>query len=230
MDTNGKNWVVVSLGGSLIAPDRVDADYVKTFAELLKNEVSEGKSFAIIAGGGRIARDYRDALVGTGVTDPDILDWMGIAATRYNAELIRLSLGDIAEPAIFLDPRSLTLTGKAVIVGGGFTPGHSSDGSAVTLAKTLGATKLINLSNIDYVYTADPRTNPEATKIEKSSWVDFRKLLPTEWNPGINAPFDPVAAKMAEELGLEVAVMNGKDLVNLKNYLDDKEFKGTVIS
>ena len=230
MDTSSTNWIVVSLGGSLIAPDRVDAAYVKSFVALIKQEVQKGVHFAIITGGGKIAREYRDALMATGVTDPAILDWMGIAATRYNAELLRYSFGDLAEPAIFLDPTTPALSGKQILVGGGWKPGHSSDGSAVALAKTLGAKKLINLSNIDYVYDADPKKNPDAKPIEKTNWADFRKLLPESWDPGINAPFDPVAARMAQEMGLEVAVVNGARLDELENYIAGEPFMGTVIS
>ena len=229
METPAKNWVVISLGGSLLVPDRVDGEYIKKFVALIKDKTALGTQFAIITGGGKLCRDFNDVLKLSGSPTNEDLDWLGIYATRLNAELIRLSLKDIAEPEIFFDPTNVALSGKPVLVGGGWKPGHSSDGSAVGLAKTLGAKKLINLSNIDYVYTADPRTNPDAVKIEKSNWADFRKLLPTEWNPGINAPFDPIAAQMAEELGLEVVVMNGKNLENLENYLDGKEFVGTVI-
>jgi len=97
-------------------------------------------------------------------------------------------------------------------------------------AKTLGAKKLVNLSNIDYVYTADPRKDPDAQKIENISWSDFRKLIPSEWDPGLSSPFDPIAAKEAESLGLEVAIINGANLASFSDYLDGKPFKGTVIS
>lgn len=230
MDTATKNWTVISLGGSLLVPDRVDGEYVQKFVAMVRARVARGESFAIITGGGKLCREYQEALKLAGTPTNNDLDWIGIYTTRFNAELVRMSLGEIAEPAIFLDPRVLTLTGKSAIVGGGFEPGHSSDGSAVVLAKTLGAKRLINLSNIDYVYTADPRKDAAATPIVKSNWTDFRKLLPETWDPGINAPFDPIAAKMAEDMGLEVAVMNGKNLENLNAYLDGKEFTGTVIS
>lgn len=225
-----KNWTVISLGGSLLVPDRVDGAYVKAFVELIKGKVSGGMNFALITGGGKLCREYQEALGVVRATSNDDLDWIGIYTTRFNAELVRLAFADTAEPAIFQRPDTVNLTGKSVLVGGGFEPGHSSDGSAVVLAKTLGAKKLINLSNIDYVYTADPKKDPNAVKIVKATWADFRKLLPEEWNPGINAPFDPIAAKMAQELGIEVAVMNGKNIENLSNYLDGKEFQGTVIN
>ncbi|MEI8130433.1 MAG: UMP kinase [bacterium] len=223
------SWTVISLGGSLICPDRVDGDYVSAISTLIRTRAQKGERFAIITGGGKLCREYQDALRKAHTPSNDELDWLGIYTTRYNAELLRLAIGDVVEPAIYLDPRELSLTGRSVLVGGGYEPGHSSDGAAVTLAKSLGAKKVINLSNIDYVYTADPRKDATATPIKTSSWDDFRKLLPETWDPGFNAPFDPIAAKMAQELGLEVAVMNGKNLENLSAYLDGKEFVGTVI-
>lgn len=230
MDATGKNWVVISLGGSLLYPNVQDVSYINAFVALIKSKCSSG-NFAIITGGGVLARKMQEELKEKNPSaTPDELDWVGIAATRANAEVVRDAFGDTAEPAIFMDPHTPSLSGKSVLLGGGFEPGHSSDGSSVVLAQTLGAKKLINLSNIDYVYTADPRTNPDAVKIEKTNWTDFRKLLPPEWSPGINAPFDPVAAKMAQEINLEVAVMNGKNLENLSNYLDGREFVGTIIT
>ena len=68
-------------------------------------------------------------------------------------------------------------------------------------AKTVGARKIINLSNTDYVYNSDPKINPNAKKIEKISWTEYRKLIPKEWNPGLNSPFDPIASEMAEKEG-----------------------------
>jgi uridylate kinase len=97
-------------------------------------------------------------------------------------------------------------------------------------AKQLGAKKLVNLSNIDHVYTIDPKKFPDAQKIERATWSEFRQLIPKEWDPGLSAPFDPVAARTAEELGLEVAVINGHNLDEFKNYLDGKPFVGTIIS
>ncbi|MDD4333294.1 MAG: UMP kinase, partial [Patescibacteria group bacterium] len=49
------------------------------------------------------------------------------------------------------------------------------------------------------------------------------------WSPGLNMPFDPIASRKAQELNLQV-IIAGKNLKNLKNILEDKKFKGTVIS
>ena len=229
METIQNNWIVISLGGSLIVPDRVDGSYVQRFVALVRQEVALGRRIAIITGGGKVSREYRDALATAGVTDPILLDQIGITVTRLNAELFRQGLRDVADSEIFLDPLEVVPSDKPVIIGGGWKPGHSSDGAAVGLAQALGAKKVINLSNIDHVYTADPRKDPTATPIETISWTEFRKLLPKDWDPGLSAPFDPVAAGMAQDLGIEVAVMNGQDLDNLKKYFDGQPSIGTII-
>jgi uridylate kinase len=221
-----KDYIVISLGGSILVPQEVDIEFLKSFVSFIKEQVSLGKSFGIITGGGHVARVYRDALKGVGVSSSDTLDWMGIGATRLNAVLLRHAFG--TEENIFLEPKDAQI-GEDIIIGGGWKPGHSSDGAAVELARVLHAKTVLNLSNIDYVFTDDPRKNPNAEKIEKISWTDFKKLLPESWDPGINAPFDPIAARMAEESGIKVVVMNGKNIDNLKKYFSGESFSGTVI-
>jgi uridylate kinase len=128
------------------------------------------------------------------------------------------------------DPTRLPSKGKKPIyVSGGFEPGASSDHVAVLLAKTFGAGIVANLSNIDYAYTKDPRKHSDAVKIERTDWKSFRKIVGNKWVPGANTPFDPIASKVADQEGIEVAILNGKKLKNLENYLYGKEFKGTVI-
>ncbi len=116
-----------------------------------------------------------------------------------------------------------------VIIAAGYRPGASTDLRAIQIAERVGAKKVVNLSNIDYVYTADPRTNPEATPIKNISWSEFRKLIPSEWDPGLSSPFDPMAALEAEVKDIEVACINGDNIEELKKYLDNEEFTGTLI-
>lgn len=214
-----------------MVPSHVDGEFVEEFVSLIKEQTMLGKRFAIITGGGAVARDYRDALVHAGIQDSVILDSMGIAATRMNALLLRYSFGDeYAESDIVLDPTIPFRFSKKVVVAGGWKPGHSSDGAAVGLAQTLGARTVLNLSNIDYVYTADPRHDPDAEPIRDILWTDFLKMIPSAWTPGASAPFDPVAAKMAADNDIDVVVMNGKNLPNLKDYLSGERFMGTIIS
>ncbi len=196
MNTN--EHIIISLGGSLIVPDEINISFIKDFVNVITEYTTKGFSFIIITGGGKIARTYSIVAKEVNSANNVDLDWIGIAATRLNAELIRVLFGDLAYFEIIMDPDHIPSTDKSVIVGGGWKPGNSSDLAAVHAAKSVNAKKLINLSNIDYAYSKDPNKFPDAVKIEKSSWEDFRNILPTEWVPGLNMPFDPIAAKEAE--------------------------------
>ncbi len=237
MNNNNENFhtgveekIIISLGGSLIIPEELDVEFLKDFKNLIISQIEKGKKFIIITGGGKLARKYNDVAKMIAAPSSDDLDWIGIATTRLNAELVRVTFGGLAYSKIMLDPNEVPGTDRPVILGGGWKPGNSSDLASIQSAISAGAKKVINLSNIDYVYTADPKKFPEAAKIEKSNWADFRKLLPESWDPGLNAPFDPIAAKKAQESGLEVAIMNGKNLENLEHYLNGDNFIGTIIS
>ncbi|MCF0262712.1 MAG: UMP kinase, partial [Sphaerochaetaceae bacterium] len=85
------------------------------------------------------------------------------------------------------------------------------------------------LSNIAKVYTDDPRKNPEAKPIDTISWEDFRKMVGDEWVPGKNAPFDPIASRLAQEAKLTVICADGRDTDNTIAILTNKPFNGTVI-
>lgn len=224
--------IVMSVGGSLIVPDGIDTDFLSTLKAFITDQTTNhGRRFIIIAGGGRTARNYQDAAAAATELTFDDLDWMGIHATRLNGHLLRTIFRDIAHPEMITNPDDVQdIPGApAVIVASGYRPGCSTDLRAVQIAQLVGATKVINLSNIDYVYTADPKTDPTATKIENSSWAEFRALIPAEWDPGMSAPFDPIAAAAADAGNIEVAIINGNKPEALTSYLAGEEFIGTLI-
>ncbi len=226
-----REYIVVSVGGSLIVPDELSVPFLHSFRELILKKVSEGLSFYIIAGGGKTARKYQDAALAVdGSIENEDKDWLGIHSTRLNAHLLRTLFRDHAYHKVMKNPTKSPHTDEAIIIGSGWKPGNSTDYCAVMAAKKIGAKKVINLSNIDYVYTADPRTNPDAQKIEKIEWSEFRKLIPDHWDPGLSSPFDPVAAKEAEHQKLEVAIINGEKLEEFDHYISNEPFIGTIIS
>ena len=230
MDTH--ETIVMSVGGSLIVPDQIDSGFLKSLKTFIDTQTAIGRHFIIIAGGGRTARHYQDAAAKVTELKNEDLDWMGIHATRLNGHLLRTIFRDTAYPEVITNPDDILdiPKDKKVVVAAGYRPGCSTDLRAVQIAQRVGAKKVINLSNIDYVYTADPRTDDMATKIETISWTDFRALIPTDWDPGLSAPFDPIAAKEADETNIEVAIINGDKPEALTDYLDGNEFIGTLIS
>jgi len=225
--------VVISLGGSLIVPDGIDWRFLKTFKTFVEDEIGKGRGFVIVTGGGRTARRYIEAAGEvTPVTDED-KDWLGIHATRLNAHLIRTIFRELAYPKISTnqnDIEDFSHAGNPILVSGGWHPGSSTDYCAALIAERLGSKRIVNLSNIDYVYDADPRKHPDAKRFERMTWSEFRALVGDEWNPGMNSPFDPIASKLAEEEGMEVAILSGSDLGNVSRYLAGGRFEGTVIS
>lgn len=227
---SSKKRIVVSVGGSLIVPDKIDTDFLTHFKALIIDKMQKGFAFTVIAGGGKTARTYQSAAnIVTPLSRQD-LDWIGIHATRLNAQLMRNIFVGYAHQQVIKNPTIDIEADESIIIAAGWQPGCSTDYDAVLMAKNLGATQLVNLSNTDYVYDSDPRKNPSAKKIEKISWADFRKLIPEEWDPGLSSPFDPIAAKEAESIGLEVAIINGSRLGEFSNYIDGEPFIGTIIS
>ncbi|KND49950.1 MAG: uridylate kinase [Parcubacteria bacterium C7867-008] len=225
-----REYIVLSVGGSLIVPGEIDVEFLKSFRAFILDKVRRGFSFYIIIGGGHTARAYQHAgKEARGDLHPEDIDWLGIHATRMNAHLMRALFLDEAQARIVKNPSRKIIAKKPIIIGAGWKPGWSTDYCAVMAAKQLRAKRLINLSNIDHVYTADPRVDPTAQKIDRIDWESFRKLIPDHWDPGLSSPFDPIAAREAQELGIEVAVMNGRNLEAFDNYLSDKPFDGTVI-
>ena len=224
--------VIISLGGSVLAPAHIDAAFLQQFTQLILKFVHDGYRFVIICGGGKTAREYQKAAREVVHAIPEDLDWLGIHATRLNAHLLRTLFREIAYQKVIKNPnRKIKMKeSQRVVIAAGWKPGWSTDYDAVLLAKNLGAKTVINITNTDFVYDKDPMKFSDARPLRQTTWKDFRRLIGvTEWSPGLNTPFDPVAAKVAEKLKLKVAVM-GKDLRNLEDFLVGRPFKGTVIS
>ncbi|HWA32410.1 MAG TPA: UMP kinase [Candidatus Paceibacterota bacterium] len=222
--------IIISLGGSLIVPDDVDAGFLKDFRELILAEVKRGRKFIIITGGGKICRRYNAAAEKVREVTSEELDWLGIHSTRFNAHLLRILFGEQAEHEIITDPMLPVEFEKPIVLGGGWRPGNSTDLVGIVLAEQVGAKTVVNLSNTDYIYDSDPKQNLKAKKIEKISWADYRALIPSEWKPGLSTPFDPVASDLAEKEGITVVVINGKPIDNFRNFLNGENFQGSTIS
>ncbi|GMO50293.1 MAG: UMP kinase [Termitinemataceae bacterium] len=235
--------IIISLGGSIVAPDKPDEKFLGDFINLIKDLLLHDVAlkFIFVVGGGGPARSWQNSfknispVVGLQNNDSPKMaasaDWIGIMATRLNAQLVKELFGKLCTDAVITDPScSQNYFTSRILVASGWKPGFSTDNDAVLLAKRFGASSIINLSNIEKVYTDDPKKNPAAKPLDKISWDEFKTITGDKWVPGKNVPFDPVASRAAEEAGLTVICAAGSDLENLKNIIDGKEYNGTTIS
>ena len=227
------NVTVFDFGGSIVAPEKPDIPFLRRFlvfmTDWLENDLS--RRAIMVVGGGGAARAWQGAVREMAPDTPhDSLDWVGVMATRLNADLVRALLGPLCPDPVVTDPtENFPFTGR-VLMAAGWKPGFSTDYDAVVLAERFNADKILMLSNIAQVYDDDPNNNPAAKPLESLSWDEYKAMAGTEWKPGANVPFDPVASARASEAGLTVIAAAGRDLDNLKAILAGKDFIGTVIS
>lgn len=232
-NNNYKKKLVISVGGSLIIPNGgINIDFLTKFNTFIRAQLSgSARQFFLVVGGGQTARHYIDAgqeVVGHGLI-PDDLDWLGIHASRMNAHLIRTIFRDIAHPKVIKHYEIILKVTEPIAVAAGWKPGWSTDYCAVMLCQDYGVVEVLNLSNIDQAYDKDPKKFPAARPIDRITWRDFRNIVGDTWTPRMNRPFDPIASKLAEELGIKVTIVNGHNFENLEKYFKGEEFVGTVI-
>jgi len=225
-----RKLVVLSLGGSLIVPDKIDYSFLKNFRDRVLKFVKNGWHFIVVAGGGQTARVYQDAAKKIGPVSQDDVDWIGIHSTHLNAHLLRTIFREFAHLKILTHYDEKEELPEPIVVAAGWKPGHSTDYDTVMFARLYGIKTVVNLSNIPFVYDKDPNKFPDAKPIKETTWEPFRKIVGDHWTPGDNLPFDPIASKAAHEAGVRVIILDGKNLENFENFLLDKPFQGTVIS
>lgn len=230
MNIQNTDLIVLSVGGSMIVPDKPNVAFITIFAETVRRVVHEGKRLIIVVGGGKTAREYIEAADQISDIAPDDLDWLGIHATRLNAHLLRTVLRDVAHPVVVKNPLHTPSEWEgSVLIGAGWKPGWSTDYVAARMAEQVGANSIVNISNIDYVYNQDPRKHPDAQPLQEITWHEYRKMVGDEWSPGKSAPFDPIASKFCQDHGMEVAII-AADAENIQSVLLSGTFEGTLIS
>ena len=220
---------VVKLGGALFKRDP-DVEALKTMGKVLSGFVSEGNQLVAVAGGGQNARVYIDAARRLGA-DESTCDLLGIAVTRANAELLRLALGGVAVPKIpslLSEVAHLVSSGKAVVMGG-LQPGQSTNAVAALAAEITRADCLVNATDVDGVYTADPKKNPKA-KLLRSVGVD--KLLSWALSGDVYAGkyelLDPVALKIMQRARIPTRFVSMEDPSNITSALRGRDI-GTLV-
>ncbi|MFH1222458.1 MAG: UMP kinase [Candidatus Micrarchaeota archaeon] len=222
--------IVLSIGGSCVNPDgKPDVAFVKSIAALIRKS---NEKFGILVGGGRVARDYAAAARELGASEFDA-DEIAIVSTKQNAMLIVQGLKDIAYPVAlndFTKARKAALSSRVVVMGGTI-PGITTDTDAVLLAEAIGAKRLVNISNVSGVYSADPKKDPKAKKFDRMSYDELAALgvASDKRMAGTNFIFDMLACKLISRSKIEAHFVS-KDMKEIENAINGKKHGGTVVS
>ncbi len=222
---------MVSLGGSIIVPDDNDDAFLKRFSEMISS-ICDRYQIYLVCGGGKIARYYIKVGRGLGLPESD-LDEMGILSTRINATLVSYSLGETSVgkvPTDILEAHRLEKKGKVVVMGG-TVPGHTTDAVSAMLAKEVKAVRIINGTSVDAAYTADPRKNPDAERLSRITHEQLYELVNVGMHgAGPSNVFDRLGAQVARDSHIDICIVDGRDLDEMRAAIEGQPIKGTVVS
>ena len=184
--------VLLKLSGEAFADSSIgsgiDAVVVKRLAEEVADATEALKvQIAIVVGGGNIFRGLKGASRGM---DRPTADNMGMLATVINALALQDALEDIGQPtrvqsAIHMSQvaepyirrratRHLEKGRVVIFAAGTGNPYFTTDTTAALRAAEIAAGVILKgtHSGVDGVYSADPRTNPDAVKYDRISYID----------------------------------------------------------
>ena len=208
-----------------------DNGFVDKVAASLADLAGEGYQIAVVVGAGNIWRGRQG-----GEMDRTDADRMGMLATVINAiclkdAVIRAGVGAKVMTAVPMSPFAEPFTaegaisaleaGQVVIFGAGLgIPFLSTDTAGAVRASEIGAEAMLMAKNIDYIYTDDPRKNPNAEKIERisASEVLARNLK----------AIDATATAFCMSVGMPIKVFGLKDPADIKRAVSGQAV-GTVI-
>lgn len=224
--------MVLSLGGSVLLRGDEDVRYLRELSKTLM-EVGEHHPLAVVVGGGRTAREYIQLGRELGLPESD-LDELGIDVTRLHAHVLALLLGTAAPPRPLL-----TVTEAAhevgrwpVVVMGGTEPGHSTDAVAAVLAERIRAERMVNATRTPGLFDKDPEKFPDAKRIPLLDMGEFRRRVFEGTRDGVagqSFPFDRLGVDRLFRAKIPLAILNGRNLPQLRAALEGKAFEGTLV-
>ena len=222
--------VVVSIGGSVLAPD-LDPNRVRAYADVVESLLAAGHRVGVVIGGGTVARDYIASARELGANEMQ-LDQLGIGVTRLNARLLIAALGEAAAPT---PPETYEDAGAAfhrgdVPVMGGVAAAQTTDAVSAALAEYVNADLLVYATSVPGVFSADPNEHDDATKYTELSADDLVDVIADiEMAAGSNAPVDLLAAKVIQRSHLRAVVLDGTEPDAVEHAILDDDHDGTEI-
>ena len=222
--------VVISLGGSVMIPDKINFSFLDKFKRLLEKNSRTAK-FVIVTGGGSVARKYIQALKEEGKGEKE-LSRAGIRVTRLNALFLMQFFGKGTNSNLPLDMEHVKndLRKNKIVICGAlrYDDKETSDGTAAKLANYLKS-DFVNITNVAGLFDKDPRKHRDAKFIPEISWKDFEKIADKmKFKAGQHFVLDQMAAKLIRKHKIRTVIV-GPDISNLNNLFNGRKFKGTRI-
>ena len=227
--------IVLKLSGEALANGSgslYDHDFVDRVAAVIGEAVKEGYQPALVVGAGNIWRGRSG-----GAMDRTDADRMGMLATVINSlclkdAFIRAGLDAVVMSSVPMAPiaedyssdvaKKYLSEGKVVIFGCGLgIPFISTDTAGAVKAAEISADAMLMAKNVDYIYTDDPRKNPDAKKLESVKATEVLAM-------NLKA-IDSTATAFSLSTGVPVHVFGLKDPSDIEKAVRG-EVKGTVIS
>jgi len=221
---------VLKLGGSTFDPEpsptRIDG-YAKVIGAFSKKN-----QLVVVTGGGSMARKYIAAARQLGASET-LCDQIGIQVSRLNARLLVASLRGLAFPEIpdRLEDLARFAASSMVVVMGGLQPGQSTNAVAALAAETIRADLLVNATDVDGVYTADPHKDSRARKLDEVTPEELETILAREgFGAGEYALMDPLALRIIRRSRIPVTIVDGRDPSSIDKALHGKRIGTRLVS
>ncbi|WP_309492777.1 UMP kinase [Candidatus Hecatella orcuttiae] len=207
--------LVIKLGGFLF-PQKPSSRRLREYAGVLKRLADEGHRLLAVTGGGGLARSYINLARKLGA-DEGTCDQLGIEASRMNARLLALALDDYAFPETptTLGELKKFFQGGKIVVMGGLTPGHSTMAVGALAAEAVKADCYIIASDVDGIYTADPKVDEEAEKLEEASTAQLLEMAMKKRLWAGSYQLDPLALKVLDRSRIPAYFIDGRKTENL---------------
>ena len=173
--------ILLKLSGEALANSSgeiYDVKFVDKVTESLKASMEMGYEIGVVVGAGNIWRGRQG-----GEMDRVEADRMGMLATVINSiclkeALVRAGVCAVVMSSVPMSPlaedyssdvaKKYLSEGKIVIFGCGLgIPFLSTDTAGAVKAAEIGADAMLMAKNVDYIYTDDPRKNPDAKRLER---------------------------------------------------------------
>ena len=231
--------VLLKLSGESLRGDRsfgVDPSAVEYMAAEIRSVLELGVELGVVVGGGNIWRGTQAAIDGM---DRATADYAGMLATIISALALQdtlerkfdvvtrtqsaINVSQVAEPYIRRRAIRHLEKGRVVLFAAGTgNPFVTTDTGAALRAVEIGADVLLMAKNdVDGVYEADPKTNPDAKKINRLTYFEaIEKRL------GV---MDTTALSLCMDNDVPIVVFDLFDCGNLRRIVEGEEI-GSVVS